>query len=202
MGEPRRQKESQKQKLSMLDIRKMTAEHAGVRSRVELVRAQLRRLRVGLDQIVNSADKPAVSPASAETEPSAGETCPPSVPPSVAAPHPLPADCRQALQAAGDREAKEAVVRQYFEVEAELSAEIRTIQGRKRVSFQPFPLPPLDRLYFLRETAQIILAQGLTAKALSGRDPQTGDEILLPIKDFVRHVRKGVWLLQPKPPAT
>lgn len=88
-----RQKESQKQKLSMLDIRKMTAEHAGVRSRVELVRAQLRRLRVGLDQIVNSADRPAGSPASAEIEPSPDETRPPSVPPPAAAPHPLPLGC-------------------------------------------------------------------------------------------------------------
>ncbi|MCH5372851.1 MAG: hypothetical protein JJ992_02655 [Planctomycetes bacterium] len=53
-----RQKESQKRNLSMLQIRKMTAEHAGVRSRVELVRAQLRRLRVGLEQLENMPREP------------------------------------------------------------------------------------------------------------------------------------------------
>ena len=46
-----RKKELDKQKLSMLQIRKMHAEHTAVRTRVELVRAQLRRLRSGLDQM-------------------------------------------------------------------------------------------------------------------------------------------------------
>lgn len=49
-----RQKESQKRNLSMLQIRKMNSEHAQVRARVELLRGQLRRLRVGLDQLNNS----------------------------------------------------------------------------------------------------------------------------------------------------
>ena len=48
-----RKKEQEKQKLSMLQIRKMQAEHAGVRTRVNLVKAQVRRLRSGLDQLDN-----------------------------------------------------------------------------------------------------------------------------------------------------
>jgi hypothetical protein len=220
-----RQKESQKQKLSMLDIRKMTAEHAGVRSRVELVRAQVRRLRVGLDQIVNSADSPAISPASAEsgpepadpsggdrlkpalqtagaaTEPAPDETSLACVPPPETAPSLLPRACREAFQAAGDQVVQESVVRQYFDVEAELSVEIKSVQGRNRVSFQPFPLPPLDRLYFVRETGQLILLQSLTAKTLNGHDALTGNQIQWAVKDFVQHVRSGVWLLRPKSPA-
>jgi hypothetical protein len=49
-----RRKESQKQQMAMGQIRKMTAEHSQVRTRIELVKAQIRRLRVGLDQMENT----------------------------------------------------------------------------------------------------------------------------------------------------
>jgi hypothetical protein len=113
----------------------------------------------------------------------------------------LPRACREAFQAAGDQVVQESVVRQYFDVEAELSVEIKSVQGRNRVSFQPFPLPPLDRLYFVRETGQLILLQSLTAKTLNGHDALTGNQIQWAVKDFVQHVRSGVWLLRPKSPA-
>ena len=64
-----RKKELEKQKLSMLQIRKMQAEHAGVRTRIQLVKAQLRRLRSGLDQLDNLAPSQAV----ASTEPAVQE---------------------------------------------------------------------------------------------------------------------------------
>jgi hypothetical protein len=69
-----RQKESQKLKMSMLQIRKMQAEHSAVRTRVELARAQVRRLRVGLDQLENA---PRSQPAPAEADGVAAATQPP-----------------------------------------------------------------------------------------------------------------------------
>jgi hypothetical protein len=64
-----RRKESQKQKMSMLEIRKMTAEHSQVRTRIGLARAQIRRLRVGLDQMENVRNQPDTSSASGSAEP-------------------------------------------------------------------------------------------------------------------------------------
>ena len=46
-----RRREQQKQNMSMLQIRKMQAENTGVRTRVQLVKAQLRKLRIGLEQM-------------------------------------------------------------------------------------------------------------------------------------------------------
>ena len=69
-----RKKERNKQQLSMQQVRKMNAEHAGVRTRIQLIQAQLRRLRSGLDQLDNLAqshaaasEQPAVPEPSAKT---------------------------------------------------------------------------------------------------------------------------------------
>jgi len=65
-----RRKEAQKQKLSMQQIRKMHAEHSGVRTRAELARTHLRRLRVGLDQLEKlSHSRPAAATAEGLTAP-------------------------------------------------------------------------------------------------------------------------------------
>lgn len=70
-----RKKESDKLKLSIAQIRKMHAEHTGVRTRVQLVKAQLRRLRGGLDQLVTQnapasfKGPPAAEPPARTTEP-------------------------------------------------------------------------------------------------------------------------------------
>lgn len=73
-----RKKELEKQKLSMLQIRKMQAEHAGVRTRVNLVKAQLRRLRSGLDQLDNLIqNQAAAAKAAAVEQPPTAESCVP-----------------------------------------------------------------------------------------------------------------------------
>jgi hypothetical protein len=54
-----RKKEQDKLKLSLDQIRKMHAEHSAVRTRVQLVRTQIRRLRSGLDQVNTLMQSPA-----------------------------------------------------------------------------------------------------------------------------------------------
>jgi hypothetical protein len=54
-----RRKEQDKLKLSLDQIRKMHAEHSAVRTRVQLVRTQIRRLRSGLDQMNTLMQSPA-----------------------------------------------------------------------------------------------------------------------------------------------
>jgi seryl-tRNA synthetase len=57
-----RKKEQNKQKLSMQQLRKMIAEHSGVRTRVQLVKTQVQRLRTSLDQLTNLMQRQAVTP--------------------------------------------------------------------------------------------------------------------------------------------
>jgi len=199
-----RRKELHKQKLSMQQLRKMHAEHSGVRTRVQLVKAQLRRLRVGLDHLDKLREsRPVASEEPASERPAvqeqSGDTTEPSVSETVQDQAQLPPGFLEALQAARDPQGRPDVVKQYFEVEAELTVEVRREDGRNRAYFAPFVLPPMNRFYFLLETAQIILALHLkTAKVLHVHYPETDKSEPMPLKEFVKHVRKGVWLLRPK----
>lgn len=208
-----RRKELHKQKLSMEQLRKMHAEHSGVRTRVQLVKAQLRRLRVGLDHLEKqqesqlrtsegSAPEESQSEEPAVQEPSA-ETAEPSKPSDqeTARDQPqLPAGFLEAFQASREPRRRSEVVKQYFGLEAELSVKVKRKEGRNLAYFAPFELPPMNRFYFLAETAQIILARDLkTAKVMRVHYPESGESEMMPLKDFVKQVRKGVWLLRPKP---
>jgi hypothetical protein len=199
-----RRKELHKQNLSMQELRKMHAEHSGVRTRVQLVKAQLRRLRVGLDHL----DKLRTSQPVASEEPASdspvqeqsGDTTEPSVSETVQDQPPLPPGFLEALEAAPDPQGKSDVVKQYFEIEAKLTVEVKKGEdGRNLAHFTPFVLPPMNRFYFLLDTARIILALHLkTAKVIHVHYPETDKSEPMPLKEFVRHVRKGVWLLRPK----
>jgi len=204
-----RRKEQQKQGMSMLQIRKMQAENTGVRTRVQLVKAQLRKLRIGLDQMEKMAwSQPAEPPSAAAPDAAAPAVeAPPAEPvaasSSSAAPRPsqLPAGFLEAYQAACDPRERTEVVRQYFEVEAELTVEIRRDGDQDRACFAPFATPPLNRFYFLAGTAQIIRTRrARIVDAVHVHYPDTGRNERLALKDFVRHVHRGVWLLRPRAP--
>ncbi len=201
-----RRKELHKQNLSMQQLRKMHAEHSQVRTRVQLVRAQLRRLRTGLDHL----DKLKASQRVVSEEPASegpivqeqpAETIEPSVPHTDQDQVQLPAGFLEALEAARDPQGKSDVVRRYFEVEAELEVNIKKEEGRSRAYFAPFAFPPMNRFYFLLDTAQITLTLTRdlkTAKVIQVHFPETDKSEPMPLKDFVKHVRKGVWLLRAK----
>jgi septum formation topological specificity factor MinE len=196
-----RRKEQHRQNLSMLQIRKMHAEHTGVRTRVQLVKAQIRRLRGGLDQLEKMTGSQAVEaesprPTVPERAVKSVEVSPPQ---AVHGPRQLPPGFLEAFQAAGDSQGKSEVVQQYFEIEAKLEVEIRSEDGQDRALFAPFPVPPINRFYFLLATAQIIRTRrAKIADVIHVHYPDTGKSGRMSLKEFVTHVRNGVWLLRPK----
>jgi len=198
-----RRKEQQKQNLSMLQIRKMHAEHTGVRTRVQLVKAQLRRLRGGLDQLERTAGSPAEEREEGpEVQEQAAESIPATAPQPIQGPRPLPPGFLESFQAARDPQGRTEVVQRYFDVEAQLEVEIRREGGRDRVLFAPFPVPPANRFYFLLDTAQIIRTRrAKIVNVVHVHYPDTGKSERMPLKDFVKHVRNGVWLLRAKSPS-
>jgi hypothetical protein len=195
-----RRREQQKQNMSMLQIRKMLAEHTGVRTRVQLVRAQIRRLRGGLDQWEKMAGSPGVKAEreSPEIQERAAESIRVSAPPTIQGPLQLPPGFLESFQAARDPQGRTEVVRQYFEVAAKLEVDIRKEGGQDRVCFAPFSVPPMNRFYFLLDTAQIIRTRrAKIVDVVHVHYPDTGKNERMPLKDFVKHVRNGVWLLRP-----
>ena len=198
-----RRKEQKKQNLSMLQIRKMHAEHTGVRTRVQLVRAQLRRLRTGLDQLEKMTGSRAVESESERTEVQerAAESIEVSSPQTIQGPRQLPPGFLESFEAVRDSQGRAEVVQQYFEIEAKLEVEIRREGGQDRVSFAPFLVPPMNRFYFLLDTSQIIRTRrARIVDVIHVHYPDTGKSERMSLKDFVKHVRNGVWLLRPKSP--
>lgn len=195
-----RRKEQQKQNMSMLQIRKMHAEHTGVRTRVQLVKAQLRKLRIGLDQLEKMTwSKPAES-SLPRADGGAAEPIAACSPQTTHGPSQLPEGFLEAFEAARDSQGRSEVVQQYFEVEAELTVEIRSDGEQDRVLFAPFVVPPLNRFYFLVGTAQIIRTRrAKIVNVVHVHYPDTGKNERMSLKDFVTHVRRGVWLLRPMP---
>jgi len=194
-----RSKEQNKRNMSMLQIRKMTSEHSGVRTRVELVRAQLRRLRTGLDQLEMITSSQAVGSEEPESGPPLTERSQDRTPKTTHGPSSLPPGFLEALEAAHDPEGRLEAVRQYFELEAKLEVEIRKERGKDRVSFAPFSVPPINRFYLLLDTAQIIRTRrARVGEVIHVHYPESGRNDRMSLKDFVQHVQNGVWLLQPK----
>jgi len=194
-----RTKEQNKRNMSMLQIRKMNAEHSGVRTRVELVRAQLRRLRTGLDQLEMITSSQAVASEEPEPELPRSERSEDRSPQATHGPSSLPPGFLEALEAARDPEGRLEAVRQYFEIEAKLEVEIRKERGKDRVSFASFPVPPTNRFYVLLDTVQIIRTRrARVGDVIHVHYPESGRNGRMPLKDFVQHVQNGVWLLRPK----
>jgi hypothetical protein len=196
-----RKREQHKQNLSMLQIRKMHAEHTGVRTRVQLVKAQLGRLRTGIDQLEKMTGSRALESESErpEVHEQAAESMEVSSLPTIQGPRQLPPGFLESFEAARDSQGRAEVVQQYFEVEAKLEVEIRTVGGQDRFIFAPCLVPPRNRFYFLLDTAQIIRTRrAKIVDVIHVHYPDTGKGERMSLKDFVEHVRKGVWLLRPK----
>lgn len=198
-----RRKEQTKQNLSMLQIRKMHAEHTGVRTRVQLVKAQLRRLRTGLDQLEKMTGSRVVDAESERPDVPgrAAESTEVSSPQTTQGPRHLPAGFLESFESARDSQSRSEVVQQYFEIEAKLEVEIRREEGQDRVIFAPYLVPPMNRFYYLLDTAEIIRTRrAKIVNVIHVHYPDTGKSARMSLKDFVKHVRNGVWLLRSKSP--
>jgi hypothetical protein len=162
--------------ISIDKMNQMRAEQTAVRTRIRTAEVQFRRLHQGLEQaftILQSQPRPATSEM--PTALSSG----------------FLASFRAAMIA--DRP---AIVKEYFEIDAVVRVSVvRGANTGYEIRFDP--MPPIDRLYFLMKTAQLIRLQQLGDEVLM-QDMETGRKSETKLVEFVKQVRNGAWLLKPR----
>jgi hypothetical protein len=160
--------------ISINRMNEMKSEQIAVRTRIRTAEVQFRRLHQGLEQAYTILqNQPA--PATDETP--------------GASPLEVPASFKAAAMA--DRP---VIVKEHFDVEAILKVNVtKSATGGYDVRFEP--MPPLERVYFLTKTAQLIRLQQL-GKVVRFQDLETGQEAETKLAEFVKHVQGGVWLLE------
>jgi hypothetical protein len=162
--------------ISIDKMNQMKSEQTAVRTRIRTAEVQFGRLHRGLDQaFTNLQRKPAV--ATSEM--------------AIALPSGFLVPFKAAMNA--DRP---AIVKECFDIETALKVTVsRSTKAGYDIKFDP--LPPLNRLYFLTETAQIIRLQHLSNVVLI-QDVETGQKSEWKLVEFVKHVQSGAWLLKPR----
>jgi hypothetical protein len=161
--------------ISIEKMNQMKSEQSAVRTRIRTAEVHFRRLHQGLDQAFTNLQRQPL-PATSEV--------------SIALPSGFLLPFKAAMPA--DRP---ALVKQHFDIDTVLKVSVS--KGAKAgydIKFDP--LPPLDRLYFLTETAQVIRLHQLGNVVLI-QDVETGQKNEQKLVEFVKHVQSGVWLLKP-----
>jgi hypothetical protein len=88
------------------------------------------------------------------------------------------------------------IVKQHFEIEAVITVAVsRGANSGYEIRFDP--KPPLDRVYYLTERAQLVVLEQLTSAVLL-QDLETGQIKELRLVEFVKQVQAGAWLLKPR----
>jgi hypothetical protein len=155
--------------ISIDKMNRMKSEQTAVRTRIRTAEVQFRRLHQGLDQAFTNFQR----------QPSPASSLPFLAP----------------FQAASSAD-RPQIVKQFFDVEAVIKAHVsRGAKGGYDIRFDP--LPPLDRLYFVTQTAQVVRLQQL-GNIVIVQDPETSQSSELKLVEFVKQVQNGVWLLQPR----
>lgn len=160
--------------ISIDAMNRMKSEQIAVRTRIRTAEVHFRRLSQAMDlAYTNLPQQPKVV--------------------EKPAPAGLPADFFTSFQAAAASE-RAGVVKQHFEIEAVLKAEVsRGAKGGYDIRFDP--LPPLDRLYFLAKPAQLVKLLKLGTTVVI-HDLETAQEAETKLVEFVKHIQSGVWLLK------
>ena len=155
-------------------MNRMKSEQTAVRTRIRTAEIHFRRLQQGLDQAYTNLQRQPI-PASKEAS------------------NELPPDFFARLNAAtlADRT---QIVKERFEIEAVLTAHVsRGATAGYDIRFDP--KPPLDRLYFLSQTGQLIRLEQLSNVVLVA-DLVTGQSTEMKLVEFVKLIQNGVWLLK------
>jgi hypothetical protein len=162
--------------ISIDKLNQMRSEQTAVRTRIRTAEVQFRRLHQGLEQAFTMLQSQSPAPT-----------------PEVLIP--LPAGFLARFKAANAAD-RPAIVKDSFDIESVLS--VRVGRGTKAgydIKFDP--MPPIDRLYFLTEPAQLIRLEQLGDHVVI-RDLETGRKMELKLVEFVKQVRNGAWLLNPR----
>jgi hypothetical protein len=163
--------------ISIDTMNRMKSEQTAVRTRIRTAEVQFRRLHQGLEQAYTNLMKE----ASAISE----------------SPTTLLSDFlvrfKAAIKMVADRP---EIVKEWFDIESVLKVNIRgSAEAGYKIKFDL--KPPLNRLYFLTTTAQVIRLQQLNELVLF-ENLETGQDSEMKLKEFIKHVQKGVWLLKPR----
>jgi hypothetical protein len=162
--------------ISINKINQMKSEQIAVRTRIRTAEVQFRRLHQGLDWTFSNLQRQS-TPATSEM--------------LIA----LPSGFQVHFQAALIADRTE-IVKKYFDIETVLTVNVS--QGTTADYYVKFdPMPPLDRLYFLTKTSQVIRLQQVR-KIVLILDVETGEKNEMKLVKFVKHVQSGVWLLKPR----
>jgi hypothetical protein len=160
--------------ISIDKMNQMKSEQTAVRTRIRTAEVQFRRLHQGLDQAFTELQRQ-LTPATSEL------------------PGALPAGFLPAFQAATIADRPE-IVNQHFDIETIISVSVsRGTKAGYDIQFDP--LPPLDRVYFLTKTAQVIRLEQLGSVVLI-QDLETGQKSEMKLVEFVKQVQSGAWLLK------
>lgn len=163
--------------ISIDAMNRMKSEQVAVRTRIRTAEVHFRRLNQALDQAYTNLQQ--------QPEPA-----------NLQSPAKLPADFLASFKAAAPPE-RGTIVKRHFEIEVALKADVsRSAKGGYDIRFEP--LPPIDRLYYLARSSQLIRLLKLgTAVAIENLETEQHSEIKL--VEFVKHIQSGVWLLKPGP---
>jgi hypothetical protein len=163
--------------ISIDAMNRMKTEQTSVRTRIRTAEVQFRRLHQGLDQAYTNLQRQPVA-AAAVSQPA------------------LPVDFLPRFKAAAIADRPE-IVKEFFDIETVLQVHVtRGAQAGYDIKFEP--LPPLDRLYFLTKTAQVLRLEQLSHVVVI-QDVETGNSSEMKLVDFVKLVQSGVGLLKLRP---
>lgn len=171
--------------ISIEKMNRMKAEQTAVRTRIRTAEVQFRRLHQGLDLAFSNLQRqPALQTATAVSQPLL-ERPPVELPPGFLA----------AFQAAA-LDDRPGIIQQHFKIEAILSVAVsRGTKTGYEIRFAP--KPPLERLYYLCGTAQLVWLQRLDHRVRL-LDVETCDAVEWKLVEFVKLVHSGAWLLAPR----
>jgi hypothetical protein len=163
--------------VSIDTMNRMKSEQIAVRTRIRTAEVQFRRLHQGVEQAFTNLTLKRQLDATSEAS------------------LPLPSSFLVAFKAATVADRSE-VLKEWFDIESVVKITIsRDAKAGFKIKFDS--KPPLDRLYFLSMTAQVIRLQKLNPIVLF-ENLETGQNSEMKLKEFVKHVQNGVWLLKPR----
>lgn len=162
--------------ISIDKLNQMRSEQTAVRTRIRTAEVQFRRLHQGLEQ--------AFTMLQSQPPPTTSEK-----------PIALPAGFLARFKAA-DIADRPAIVKESFDIESVLRVRVgRGANAGYDIKFDP--LPPIGRLYFFTETAQVIRLEQLSEVVVI-QDLAAGRKGEMKLVEFVKQVRSGAWLLKPR----
>jgi hypothetical protein len=160
--------------VSIDTMNRMKSEQVAVRGRIRTTEVQFRRLHQAVEQTFTNFKQQPPTPSESPAASSEGF---------------LPTFQSASVAARAE------IVKTWFEIESIVQANLsRAATGGYKIKFDP--TPPPGCMMFLTMAGQVIRLKQL-AQVVLMEDLETSQDREMTLKDFVKHVQHGVWLLRP-----